>query len=157
MTFSYAVAMSPNRMATAAPFPLTHGGTPRLAIKSCSPFAGSGFLRLRAASGKFKIASMTSDDHHFRREDRALLWRRIARHIEGHPDDLAIALENLERWQALGRVHPGPIHDWRQRIHAAQASSEGMRALVRFMAEPNHDSEPIKSCSPFVGLPMAVR
>jgi len=101
------------------------------------------------------IPLMTADDHHFRREDRISRWRRIARHIESHPEDLAIALENLDRWQALGRVHPGPIHDWRKRILAAQASEEGMRALLQFMAEPNHDSEPIKSCSPFVGLPMA--
>ena len=97
---------------------------------------------------------MSANDHHFRREDRAALWRRIARHVEGHPEDLSIALENLDRWQALGRVHPGPIHDWRKRIHAAQDSPEGMRALLDFMAEPNHDSEQIKSCSPFVGLPM---
>jgi len=39
---------------------------------------------------------MIADDHHFRREDRALLWRRIAQHIKAHPGDLAIALENLD-------------------------------------------------------------
>lgn len=98
---------------------------------------------------------MISEDFHFRREDRGLLWQRIAEYIRDHPDDLAIALENLERWLALGRVHPGPIHDWRTRIHAAQESPEGMRALLEFLETPNHDSEPIKSCSPFVGLPLA--
>jgi hypothetical protein len=102
------------------------------------------------------VIAVTADDHHFRREDRASRWRRIARHIETHPEDLAIALENLDRWQALGCVHPGPICEWRERIHAAQSSAEGMCALLQFMAEPNHDSEPIKSCSPFVGLPMAM-
>lgn len=99
---------------------------------------------------------MIADDHHFRREDRTLRWQRIARHIEAHPEDLVIALENLDRWQALGRVHPAPIHNWRQRIHAAQASEEGMRSLLQYMAEPNHDSEPIKSCSPFVGLSVTI-
>lgn len=99
---------------------------------------------------------MSADDHHFRREDRTVLWQRIARHIEQHPGDLAIALENLDRWQDLGRVHPGPIHDWRARILAAQNSADGMRALLDFMAAPNHDSEPIKSCSPFVGLALEV-
>lgn len=97
---------------------------------------------------------MTCDDHHFRREDRTVHWHRIAKHIEKHPGDLAIALENLDRWQALGRVHPGPIHEWRERIRAAQESREGMRVLIDFLAAPNHDSEPIKSCSPFVGLPV---
>lgn len=102
------------------------------------------------------VSTMTADDHHFRREDRTSLWRRIAWHIENHPDDLTIALQNLDRWQELGRVHPGPIHEWRKRILDAQVSPEGMRSLLDFMAAPNHDSEPIKSCSPFVGLPMTI-
>lgn len=103
--------------------------------------------------GRF-FTPMSADDHHFRREDREDLWRRIARHIEDHPGDLDIVLENLDRWQTLGRVHPGPIHEWRRRITEAQSSPDAMRALIAFLAEPNHDSEPIKSCSPFVGLPM---
>ena len=101
------------------------------------------------------ILEMSAADHHFRREDRSSLWRRIARHIEEHPGDLTIALENLDRWLAIGRVHPGPIHEWRRRIFSAQDSSVGMRLLLDFLAAPNHDSEPIKSCSPFVGLPLS--
>lgn len=95
---------------------------------------------------------MNPDDHHFRREDRAQRWRRIAAHVERHPEDLEIALENLDRWEAFGRVHSGPIRDWRERILAARSSPEARRALLDFLAAPNHDSEPIKSCSPFVGL-----
>jgi len=97
---------------------------------------------------------LINEDFHFRREDRGVHWRRIARHIGAHPEDLEVALENLDRWQALGRVNPAPIHEWRRRIHAAQESHDGMRALLDFMAEENHDSEAIKSCSPFVGLQM---
>ncbi len=93
------------------------------------------------------------DDHHFRREDRTLHWQRIAAHIEAHPSDLRIALENIERWLKLGRVHPAPIYDWRARILAAQKSEESFGELIQFLAAPNHDSERIKSCSPFVGLP----
>jgi hypothetical protein len=98
---------------------------------------------------------MSAADHHFQREDRTVLWQRIARHIDAHPQSLYVALENLDRWQVLGRVHPGPIHEWRKRILAAQASPAGMRALIEFLAASNHDSEPIKSCSPFVGLPFS--
>lgn len=98
---------------------------------------------------------MSATDHHFNREDREVLWRRIAGHIASHPADLSIVLENLDRWESLGRVHPGPIHEWRGRILAARESQEGMRELIDFLAAPNHDSEPIKSCSPFVGLPLA--
>lgn len=92
------------------------------------------------------------DDHHFRREDRTLHWQRIAAHINAHPGDLRIALENIARWIELGRVHPAPLQEWRARIHAAQQSEASFGELIRFLAAPNHDSERIKSCSPFVGL-----
>ena len=101
------------------------------------------------------LKNMSTEDYHFRREDRATKWSRIAQHIEAHPEELNIALENLDRWEKLGRVHPGPIHDWRNRILAAQRSEEEMSKLLHFLAAPSHDSEPIKSCSPFVGLTMA--
>ena len=93
-----------------------------------------------------------SDDHHFRREDRTLRWRRIAAHIHDHPDELAIALANIDRWLKLGRVHPAPLLAWRKRILAAQESPTAFRELTDFLATPNHDAEPLKSCSPFVGL-----
>ena len=95
-----------------------------------------------------------SDDHHFRREDRTIHWLRISTHIAAHPDDLRIALENIARWMELGRVHPGPLIEWRERIHAAQDSEAAYEELISFLAAPNHDSERIKSCSPFVGLPI---
>ncbi len=96
-----------------------------------------------------------SDDHHFRREDRALRWRRVADHIAAHPADLSIALDNISRWMALGRVHPAPLIEWRERIDAAQHSETVFREFIEFLAAPNHDEEPLKSCSPFAGLPLA--
>jgi hypothetical protein len=95
---------------------------------------------------------MIADDHHFLREDRAIRWRRIAFHVQNYPADLAIPLANIERWLALGRVHPAPLLDWRQRILQAQSSPAAMDDLIAFLAAPNHDEEPIKSCSPFVGI-----
>jgi hypothetical protein len=97
---------------------------------------------------------MTTDDHHFRREDRAVHWRRIALHIAEHPEDLAIVLANCDRWLTLGRVHPAPLREWQRLIHAAQKSPQAMGELVAFLAEPNHDAEVLKSCSPFAGLPL---
>jgi|688.fasta_scaffold230633_1 hypothetical protein len=94
----------------------------------------------------------TGDDHHFLREDRGLRWRRIAGHLAEHPEDLSIALENIERWLRLGRVHAGPLHEWRRRIEVARGSAGEWEAFLAFLAEPNHDSERIKSCSPFAGL-----
>jgi len=95
---------------------------------------------------------MTTDDHHFRREDRASRWRRIAAHLADHPGDLRIALENIERWLTLGRVHPGPILEWRRRILTAQASAEALREFLDYVALDDHDSNTLKSCSPFAGL-----
>jgi hypothetical protein len=94
----------------------------------------------------------SEEDHHFRREDRGDRWRRIAAHVAKQPEDLAIALANIDRWLALGRVHPAPLHEWRSRILAAQASAAAMQELIDYLAAPNHDSEPLKSCSPFAGL-----
>lgn len=93
-----------------------------------------------------------SDDHHFQREDRTLRWQRIAGQIAAHPEDLHIAMENIERWLTLGRVHPAPLLEWRERIQDAQASEEAFKDLIAFLAAPNHDTETLKSCSPFVGL-----
>jgi hypothetical protein len=101
-----------------------------------------------------ETSSPAADDHHFLREDRTLLWRRISSHLAGHPEDLQIALENIARWMKSGRLHPAPLLDWRERILAARESPEKFDQLIAFLAEPNHDSEPIKSCSPFVGLPL---
>lgn len=95
---------------------------------------------------------MSSQDFHFGRQDRAELWQEIAKHIEARPQDLGIALDNLDRWETLGRVHPAPLREWRQRILAARNSTAGMQELLTYMRAPNHDSEPLKSCSPFVGL-----
>ena len=99
---------------------------------------------------------MNADDHHFRREERGSHWQRIAADLAAHPEDLATALANIERWLALGRVHPAPLLEWRGRILAAQASTAGLREFIAFLATPNHDAEPLKSCSPFVGLPHSV-
>lgn len=97
-------------------------------------------------------SNSTIDDHHFRREHRVIRWQRIARHIAEHPFDLSIALDNIDRWLARGRVHPAPLLEWRDRIHSAQNSPKAFQDLIAFLDAPNHDSERLKSCSPFAGL-----
>ncbi|MES2981654.1 MAG: hypothetical protein V4727_05010 [Verrucomicrobiota bacterium] len=92
------------------------------------------------------------DDHHFLREDRSIRWQRIAQMVSDNPKNLDIALENMDRWLNLGRVNPAPLLDWKQRIYEARQTPEAYAEFVNFLASPNHDSFPIKSCSPFVGL-----
>jgi len=95
-------------------------------------------------------------DPHFNREDRSQRWRRIAADAEAHPEWLAVALENLslwERWERRGRVHAEPILEWRRHIHAAQNDAAAFQNLLTYQREDNHNSEPLKSCSPLVGFP----
>src|SRR5690606_8341907 len=97
---------------------------------------------------------MLLNDPHFRKKDHAARWRHIAEHLRAQPGDFVIALENLDRWEQWGRVHPAPLCEWRRRIHAAQASPAAIDDLLVRPATANHDAEPLKSCSPFVGLPL---
>jgi len=41
---------------------------------------------------------ISTEDHHFRREDRSIHWQRIAAHMAAHPEDFSIPLANIERW-----------------------------------------------------------
>jgi hypothetical protein len=91
-------------------------------------------------------------DHHFRREDRSARGRRVSASLAAYPEGLDIALENLDRWESWGRTHPAPLVEWRRRILAAKCSPEAFRELLTWLAAANDDSEPLKSCSPFVGL-----
>ena len=58
------------------------------------PGPDSTFTQKSKHSVMGKTSIPTTDDHHFRREDRVLRWQRIAGHIAEHPTDLSIALEN---------------------------------------------------------------
>lgn len=89
-------------------------------------------------------------DPHFRREIPAEKWRRIAGRITQHPEFLAIALGNIDRWLAAGRLHPSPLLDWKKRILAAQSDSSGFQDLIAFLESDASDAETLKSCSPFV-------
>jgi len=85
-------------------------------------------------------------------------WVVLARHLRENPDDFSIALENIDRWEQWGRTHPAPLHEWRCRIAKAQSSADAMESFLTWLAEDNADAEPLKSCSPFVGiLPRPVR
>lgn len=95
---------------------------------------------------------LMTDDFHLYRTDRLQIWQATAAHIKKHPETLAIPLSNISRWLAKGRLHPGPLLEWRQRIRLAQSSAEELDQLVAYLAENNFDSEPLKSCSPFVGM-----
>ncbi len=72
---------------------------------------------------------MTPPDPHLVPKDPAR-WKKLARHLRDHPEAFDIALENLDRWEKWGRVHPAPLHEWRRRILEARSSPSAMDDLL---------------------------
>jgi hypothetical protein len=97
-------------------------------------------------------AMVILQDPHLFRPDRRQLWNQIALKLEGSRDSLQLPLENIERWLQHGRLHPAPLLEWRDWLLKAQVSDEAWADLLNFLRADNCDEEPLKSCSPFVGL-----
>jgi len=95
---------------------------------------------------------MKSNPHLLRPYDQEALWSNLAAHLRTHPEDLTIAMDNLDRWEQWGRTHPAPIREWRQRILAARQSDQALEQFLDFLSAPDVDESPLKSCSPFVGI-----
>ena len=77
----------------------------------------------------------------------------IADKIERDPALLAIPLDNIARWLA----HPEPLaphrrKQWREIILAAQATPEGMTALLELLRDDSEEARHLKSFSPFAGV-----
>jgi hypothetical protein len=95
---------------------------------------------------------MDLSDPHLFRPDRRRLWNALADRVEAAPECLSLPLANIERWLARGRIQAAPLLEWRRRLETALANPEAFGALIAWMRADNHDSEPLKSCSPFPGL-----
>ena len=95
---------------------------------------------------------VTLQDPHLFRPDRRQLWNQIALKLEGSRENIQLPLENIERWLQRGRLHPGPLLEWRDRLIKAQISDEAWADFLDFLRADNCDAQPLKSCSPFVGL-----
>jgi hypothetical protein len=91
-------------------------------------------------------------DPHLFRPDRSRLWNQIAHKLESSRESIDLPLANIERWLKQGRLHTSPLLDWRNRLTKARVSDEAFDSLLAFLRADNCDAEPLKSCSPFVGL-----
>ncbi len=80
------------------------------------------------------------------------MWNAIADRIQSDPDCLSLALDNIDRWLKSGRLHPAPLREWREMINEALSNTQKMILFLQYLREDNHDSEQLKSCSPFPGL-----
>jgi hypothetical protein len=98
------------------------------------------------------LVRLMTEDFHLYRSGRLQQWRATAAHVKAHPEALEIPLSNISRWLEKGRLHPAPLLEWRRRIHLAQSSPDELEILIAYLAANNFDSEPLKSCSPFVGI-----
>ena len=94
---------------------------------------------------------MLSDPHLFR-PSRKRLWEALACKVEKDPSCLSLPLSNIDRWLARGRIQTAPLIEWRSRLLLALKSPQSLNELIVWMKSDNHDSEPLKSCSPFPGL-----
>jgi len=99
----------------------------------------------------FCVMESLQDPHLFR-PDRRQLWNQIANKLESSRESIELPLANIERWLKHGRLHNGPLLDWRDRLTQAQISDEAFNSLIAYLRADNCDAERLKSCSPFVGL-----
>jgi hypothetical protein len=125
----------------------THEHAGGLLPQTCSTLPSGDCFR-RTLGG---CSLMNFPDPHFVPKDPAR-WARISQHLLLHPEALSVALENIDRWEQRGRVHPGPLREWRRRILAAASSATAMDHFLQWLAADNADAEPLKSCSPFAGI-----
>lgn len=109
-------------------------------------------LRLGSPQHQAFCPFMDLSDPHLFRPDRRKLWLALADRVESDPQAFDIALGNIDRWLARGRLQAAPLLEWRHRLEAARSNPNHMAQLLAWMRADNHDSEPLKSCSPFPGL-----
>jgi len=97
----------------------------------------------------------TTHDFHCFRSDPVARWRGIAEALETNPAAWEWALTNIERWLAHGRLHPGPLMEWRQCLLESRHEPSKRDALLDALRHPpeNAHQDQLRSCSPFIGGP----
>lgn len=101
---------------------------------------------------------MSAPDFHLFRTDPQVRWQGIAAVLAMNTESWEWALSNIERWLAQGRLHPGPLLEWRQVLREAHDHEEARGKLLNQLrrAPANAHEEQLRSCSPFVGGPFRV-
>src|SRR5687767_1261700 len=81
-----------------------------------------------------------------------LLSRAVADKLERDPSLLPIALANIDRWLANGHTAPHRLEQWRQIIHRAQQSPEGLQELLTLLRDRSAATERLRDFAPFAGV-----
>ncbi len=74
------------------------------------------------------------------------LHAAIADKLAGDPTLVAVARANLERFAALGTLHPHYADGWRRRLDGPRDE------LLAFLRDPGQESRDFRSASPFAGI-----
>ena len=101
---------------------------------------------------------MSAPDFHLFRMDPQVRWQGIADVLAVNTASWEWALSNIERWLAQGRLHPGPLLEWRQVLLEGCRGKAKREALLETLRHPPADAhqEQLRSCSPYVGGPFRV-
>jgi hypothetical protein len=83
---------------------------------------------------------------------RLKMFHLIADKIERNPDCLQMGLDNIARWIANDSTQQDKLREWEQMILAAQATVEGMEALLKALREDNERAEFFRNFAPFAGV-----
>ena len=79
-------------------------------------------------------------------------FRLIADKIEANPALLEIPLANIARWLGNGHSARTRLEGWRDMIHDAQTTGEGMAKLLFILRDQEWESVQWKGFSPFPGI-----
>ena len=77
------------------------------------------------------------------------LYNLIADKIERDPSLLRIPLENIERWLNEARPAAHRLEQWRDLIHEAQDSTEGMTKFLTLLRDQSEPTLYLKSFNVF--------
>ncbi|MCI0535809.1 MAG: hypothetical protein L0Z50_11345 [Verrucomicrobiales bacterium] len=76
----------------------------------------------------------------------------VADKIENDSTLLRIPLDNIDRWIANGHTAPHRLEQWRQIIHRAQQSPEGLQELLTLLRDRSAATERLRDFAPFAGV-----
>lgn len=72
--------------------------------------------------------------------------------LERDPTRMAIPLENIDRWLALGHSAPHRLEQWRAILLHAQASPEGFAELLQLLRDRDEATSRLREFAPFAGV-----
>ena len=80
------------------------------------------------------------------------LYELFAEKLAAHPELLAVARENCQRWLREGHSAPARLHEWDALIAEAQAGPAGMARLQQVLAGTDESGGRLREFHPLAGI-----